>query len=84
MSKNKLELLIEAAEDAGLEAYGEYSGRNYFKGYAIKIDHLSDLLSLGAAMERCGCGDLAKGDVHVDSLGRGYVVAFSDRVLGRK
>lgn len=77
----KLEKLIEAAEDAGLETYGDYNGRNFFKGYAIKLDALPELLALGAALERAGLGDLAEGSAHVDSLGRGYIVAFSDRQL---
>jgi len=75
----ELEALIEAAEDAGLETYGDYNGRGFFKGYAIKLDDLSELLALGAAMERQG---LDTDGAHIDSLGRGYIVAFSWRKLG--
>jgi hypothetical protein len=81
MMSDKIALLEDAAADAGLEVYGDYSGRNYFKGYAIKLDDLSELLALGAAMERVG---IDTDGAHIDSLGRGYIVAFSDRSLGRK
>lgn len=77
----KLCALIEAAEDAGLECYGDYQGRNFFKGYGIKLDSLSELLALGAALERAGLGELCEGSAHTDSLGRSYIVAFSERQL---
>lgn len=76
---DELDALKQAADDAGLEAYGEYNGRGYFKGFAIKLDDLSELLALGAAMERNG---LDTDGAHIDSLGRGYIVAFSWRKLG--
>lgn len=75
----ELELLIDAANEAGLETYGDYHGRGFFKGYAIKLDDLSELLALGATMERFG---LDTDGAHIDSLGRGYIVAFSWRKLG--
>lgn len=77
----KLCQLVEAAEDAGLECFGDYNGRNFFKGYAIKLDALPDLLKLGAALQEAGLGELATGPAHIDSLGRGWIVAFSERQL---
>lgn len=73
--------LEDAAAACNLEVYGPYQGRGFFSGWAITVEDMGDLLKLGAAMEREGLGDLANRRPHVDSLGRGYIVAFPDAVL---
>lgn len=67
----------EAVEDAGGEWYGEYSGRNFFEGYAATFDNPARLIALGYALAEFDLGELADATPHMDNLGRRILVAWS-------
>ena len=78
---NKIDL--EEFKDAILDYdcemwYGEYQGRGFHEGYAVKLDSLGELFDLGMHL---GSFEEFKniGGPHIDNLGRGFIASWSKR-----
>lgn len=76
-----LEMFVMNSGVAG-EYYGEYGGRGGHRGFAVSLDGTAELFSLGVKMaEEDTLESLRDHAPHIDSLGRGIIVSWPERLF---
>lgn len=78
----QFEKFVNEQEDAGTSWYGEYNGRGYHKGVAVRAEYLSDAADLVGRMaeNKFPLGTWQ----HQDSLGMGHIFSWDVNRFGEE